>query len=62
MSNYADRVTSLKTMCEDLVAEITSYQEKDMSNAAQARRIRKATSELSLLSKDFRKESVDHHR
>lgn len=61
MSNYEDRLNELKTMCEGLASEITSYQDSGMKNASQARRMRKATTELAHLSKDFRKESVEHH-
>lgn len=60
-NSYENLLSNIENKCTDLVAELAKYQDKDMTNAAQARRMRKATLELAALFKEFRKESIEHH-
>lgn len=53
---------ALQTAVQDFNQELSVYLEKGATNAAQAQRLRKQSLELTKMMKDFRANSVEHHR
>ena len=52
----------LHTEVKQFEQELDAYLSKGASNASQAKRLRKQSTELTKRMKDFRAESVEHHR
>lgn len=59
---YENNVEMLQSELTELSAELAAYQEKGFTNKSQAARIRKKTMAVGKLLKEFRAESVEHHR
>lgn len=53
---------ALQTKVQNFEQELSAYLDKGATNAAQAQRLRKQSTELTKMMKDFRAESVQHHR
>lgn len=62
MSSFKNLALELERDLTALLQEVTEYLGSDCQNAAQAQRIRVGSISLAKLSKDFRKESVAHHK
>lgn len=63
MSNvYLNDVLQLRADVAEFYDELSLYADKGATNASQAQRLRKQSTELSKEFKDFRAESVNHHR
>ena len=59
---YLKNVLQLRADVLKFYDELSLYTEKDATNASQAQRLRKQSTALAHLLKDFRAESVEHHR
>lgn len=59
---YELLLVKLHTDVTDLQEELQSYCEKGATVKSQAQRLRKKTSNLTSLMKEFRAASVEHHR
>lgn len=59
---YEQLLGKLQDDLTDLQEELQSYREKGATVKAQAQRLRKKTSDLTHLMKEFRAVSVEHHR
>lgn len=60
--SYEQLLDKLSTEVANLQEELQSYREKGATVKAQAQRLRKKTSDLTHLMKEFRAASVEHHR
>jgi len=59
---YLAGVQALRSDVAEFLDELSLYAEKGATNASQAQRLRKRSTALGQQLKNFRAESVEHHR
>ena len=60
--SYENTLENLNTSITEFQEELQKYRNKGMTNKSQAQRLRKKTTELQHLMKDFRAASVEYHK
>lgn len=60
--SYEKTLEHLNTSITEFQEELQKYVAKGMSNKSQAQRLRKKSSDIGKLMKDFRADSIEHHK
>ena len=59
---YENTLEYLNNSITEFQEELQKYMEKGMTNKSQAQRLRKKSTDLRDLMKDFRADSIEHHK